>query len=69
MSAIDGKPDLIIQLPYMVKSEERRKMIEDQLVGFKKASDCFRYYSFDPDNYGIAYIDATEHIIINKSIR
>lgn len=49
-----GKLDLIIQLPYMVKSdarkqqaEERRKMIEDQLVGSK---------------YGVAYIDATEHI-------
>ena len=49
MSAIDGKLDLIIQLPYMVKSEERRKMIEDQLVGFKYGN-------------GIAYIDATEHI-------
>lgn len=49
-----GKLDLIIQLPYMVKSEarkqqaeERRKMIEDQLVGSK---------------YGIAYMDATEHV-------
>ena len=49
-----GKLDVIIQLPYMVKSEarkqqaeERRKMIEDQLVGSK---------------YGIAYMDATEHI-------
>lgn len=40
----------------MVKSEERRKMIEDQLVGFKYGN-------------GIAYIDATEHIIINNSIR
>ena len=49
-----GKLDLIIQLPYTVKSdarkqqaEERRKMIEDQLVGSK---------------YGVAYIDTTEHI-------
>lgn len=49
-----GKLDLIVQLPYMVKSEarkqqaeERRKMIEDQLIGSK---------------YGIAYMDATEHI-------
>lgn len=50
-----GKMDLIIQLPYTVRSdlkkkqaEERRKDIEMQLVGSK---------------YGIAYIDATEHVI------
>lgn len=49
-----GKLDLIIQLPYVVKSElkqrqadQRRKLIEDQLVGSK---------------YGIAYIDGTEKI-------
>ena len=49
-----GKLDLIIQLPYQVKSElrrqqaeDRRALIEQQLVGSK---------------YGIAYTDATEHI-------
>ncbi len=49
-----GKLDLIIQLPYVIKSEarqkqadERRKMIEKQLSGSK---------------YGIAYTDGTEHI-------
>lgn len=49
-----GKLDLIIQLPYVVKSdqrkaeaEKRRKQIEDQLFGTK---------------YGIAYIDGTERI-------
>lgn len=49
-----GKLDLIIQLPYVVKSdlrmqqaEHRRKLIEDQLTGSK---------------YGIAYIDGTEKI-------
>ena len=49
-----GKLDLIIQLPYVVKSklrkdqaESRRKEIEDQLVGSK---------------YGIAYTDGTEKI-------
>ena len=49
-----GKLDLIIQLPYVVKSqmrqeqaEARRKQIENQLVGSK---------------YGIAYIDGTERI-------
>ena len=49
-----GKLDLIVQLPYTVKSttrreqaEQRRKDIEDQLNGSK---------------YGIAYIDGTEHV-------
>ena len=49
-----GKLDLIIQLPYLVRSdakraqaEQRRKDIEMQLAGSK---------------YGIAYTDGTEHI-------
>lgn len=49
-----GKLDLIIQLPYVIKSdarreqaEYRRKAIEEQLAGSK---------------YGIAYTDATEHV-------
>lgn len=49
-----GKLDMIIQLPYTIKSdarrtqaEERKKQIEDQLANSK---------------YGIAYADATEHI-------
>lgn len=49
-----GKLDLIIQLPYIVRSElkkqqaeERRKGIEEQLVNSK---------------YGVAYVDATERI-------
>ncbi|NCB43525.1 MAG: phage portal protein [Clostridia bacterium] len=49
-----GKLDLIIQLPYVIKTEarrqqaeNRRKDIEDQLSGTK---------------YGIAYTDGTEHI-------
>lgn len=49
-----GKLDIIIQLPYTVRSEarmkqaeQRRKAIEEQLAGSK---------------YGIAYVDATEHI-------
>lgn len=59
--AASGKLDLIIQLPYVVKSElrktqadARRKEIEDQLVGSK---------------YGIAYIDGTEKIVqLNRSL-
>lgn len=49
-----GKLDIIIQLPYVIKSEarraqakRRRKDIEEQLAGSK---------------YGIAYTDGTEHI-------
>lgn len=49
-----GKLDLIIQLPYVVKTEtkeaqaqKRRKSIEDQIAGSK---------------YGIAYIDGSERI-------
>lgn len=49
-----GKLDLIIGLPYQVKTElrrqqaeDRRALIEQQLVGSK---------------YGIAYVDSTEHI-------
>lgn len=56
-----GKLDLIIQLPYTIKSEARRKQAEDrrkdienQLAGSK---------------YGIAYTDATEHVTqLNRSL-
>ena len=55
-----GKLDMIIQLPYVIKSdnrrqqaEKRRKDIEDQLKG----------------PYGIAYVDGTEKIIqLNRPI-
>lgn len=49
-----GKLDLLVQLPYMIKSDARKKQadkrlkaIEDQLAGSK---------------FGIAYIDGTEHV-------
>lgn len=56
-----GKLDLIIQLPYVIKTEarrqqaeSRRKDIESQLAGSK---------------YGIAYTDGTEHITqLNRSV-
>lgn len=56
-----GKLDLIIQLPYVIKTEARRKQaenrrkdIENQLSGSK---------------YGIAYTDGTEHITqLNRSV-
>jgi hypothetical protein len=56
-----GKLDLIIQLPYIIKSEARRKQaeqrrkdIEDQLSGSK---------------YGIAYTDGTERVVqLNRPV-
>lgn len=56
-----GKLDLIIQLPFVIKTEarkkqaeERRRAIEAQLAGSK---------------YGIAYTDATEHITqLNRAV-
>lgn len=56
-----GKLDLIIQLPYVIKTEtrrqqaeKRRKDIENQLSGSK---------------YGIAYTDGTEHITqLNRAV-
>lgn len=56
-----GKMDLIIQLPYLVKSEarqkqaeERRRSVEAQLTG---------------SQYGVAYIDGTERVIqLNRPV-
>jgi hypothetical protein len=56
-----GKLDLIIQLPYVIKSEARREQaekrrrdIEEQLSGSK---------------YGIAYTDGTERVVqLNRSV-
>lgn len=56
-----GKLDLIVQLPYVIRSEarkkqaeERRKEIEDQLAGSK---------------YGIAYTDGTERVTqLNRAV-
>ena len=56
-----GKLDLIIQLPYVIKTEQRREQaekrrrdIETQLAGSK---------------YGIAYTDGTERITqLNRSL-
>lgn len=56
-----GKLDMIIQLPYVIKTEarrkqaeDRRKLIEEQLSGSK---------------YGIAYTDGTERITqLNRSV-
>lgn len=60
-STASGKLDLIIQLPYVIKTEarkrqaeERRSAIEQQLAGSK---------------YGIAYTDGSEHITqLNRAV-
>ena len=49
-----GKLDLIIQLPYVIKTESRRKQAED------RRKDIERQLS--GSKYGIAYTDGTEHI-------
>lgn len=52
--ASSGKLDLIIQLPYTVKSEARQRQAE------KRREDIVEQLT--NQKYGIAYIDATEHV-------
>lgn len=52
--ASSGRLDLIIQLPYTIKSEGRRKQAD------KRSQDIERQLASSP--YGIAYIDGTERI-------
>lgn len=49
-----GKLDLIIQLPYTIKSEARKKQAEDR----KKDIE----FQMSGSKYGIAYIDGTEKV-------
>lgn len=56
-----GKLDLIIQLPYVIKTEARRQQAEN------RRKDIERQLS--GSKYGIAYIDGTEHITqLNRSV-
>ena len=56
-----GKLDLIIQLPYAIKTEARRKQADERR---KAIID-----QFASSKYGIAYIDSTEHVTqINRSL-
>ena len=56
-----GKLDLIIQLPYVIKSEARRKEAE------QRRKDIERQLS--GTKYGIAYTDGTERIVqLNRSL-
>ena len=49
-----GKLDMVIQLPYVIKSDARKKQAEDRR---KLISD-----QLENSKYGIAYIDGTERI-------
>ncbi len=56
-----GKLDLIIQLPYLVKSEAKKKQAEDRRIQIEE--------QLKGSKYGIAYIDGTEHITqLNRSV-
>jgi len=49
-----GKIDLIIQLPYVIKSEARQKQAEERRLAIEQ--------QLRGSKYGIAYTDGTEHI-------
>ena len=56
-----GKLDLIIQLPYIIKTEARRKQAEQRRNDIEK--------QLSGSKYGIAYTDGTEKIVqLNRSL-
>ena len=56
-----GKLDLIIKLPYLVRSEARRKQANDRRAEIEN--------QLTNSKYGIAYVDATENITqLNRSV-
>lgn len=56
-----GKLDLIIQLPYVIKTEKRKQMAEDRRKDIEQ--------QLSGSKYGIAYTDGTEHIMqLNRSV-
>lgn len=56
-----GKLDLIIQLPYVIKTEARRQQAEDRRRDIES--------QLSGSKYGIAYTDGTEHITqLNRSV-
>lgn len=56
-----GKLDLIIQLPYSVKSEKRQIEAQDRVKGISK--------QLENNKYGVAYADSTERIIqLNRPV-
>lgn len=56
-----GKLDMIIQLPYMIKSEARKKQAEERRKDIEA--------QLTNSQYGIAYTDGTERVIqLNRSL-
>lgn len=56
-----GKLDLIIQLPYVIKTEARRQQAESRRADIER--------QLSGSKYGIAYTDGTEHITqLNRSV-
>lgn len=56
-----GKLDLIIQLPYVIKTEARRQQAENRRKDIES--------QLSDSKYGIAYTDGTEHITqLNRSV-
>ena len=56
-----GKLDLIVQLPYIVKSEAQRKQAEARRLDIER--------QLSESKYGIAYTDGTEHVTqLNRSV-
>lgn len=56
-----GKLDLIIQLPYIIKTEQRRIQAENRRKDIEN--------QLSSSKYGIAYTDGTEHITqLNRSV-
>lgn len=56
-----GKLDLIIQLPYVVKSDSRRQQAEQRLKDIE--------FQLSGSKYGVAYTDGTEKVVqLNRSV-
>lgn len=56
-----GKLDLIIQLPYVVKSEQRRQQAEQRMRDIE--------FQLSSNKYGVAYADGTEKVIqLNRPV-
>lgn len=56
-----NKLDLILQLPYTIKSEARRKMADDRIKDLEK--------QLERSQYGVAYVDGTERVTqLNRSV-
>lgn len=56
-----GKLDVLIQLPYAIKTESQKKLADERMKGVER--------QLSSNNYGIAYIDGTERVIqLNRAV-